>query len=267
MIKGRTQGRSYSYSRLGLPPGDTSQGFSWRKWCRFPSRLPFLTLLNLTLIIGNAIFYVNSRTWTAAMKNYCPDLPESPLKTGIYYEPSVMDIYAYNPYGGDPRPELEESWDNLMRKSFFRATKDEMIQWGEYGDDSIALENGGYLAYLRVYGELHCMDWLKRQYSREDVRIAKNITEKDRDHCVNVLLQGVRCRADVALSGWFLGADNEHKPLINRTAANHLCVNWNSVESWLAPRALEFRDGVPEKSVTPEGHVEHHAMLQRSRYH
>lgn len=26
-----------------------------------------------------------------------------------------MDIYAYNPYGGDPRPELEESWDNLMR--------------------------------------------------------------------------------------------------------------------------------------------------------
>ena len=44
-----------------------------------------------------------------------------------------------------------------QKESFFRATKEEMIQWGEFGHDSIELENGGYMAYLRAYGELHCM--------------------------------------------------------------------------------------------------------------
>ena len=82
-----------------------------------------------------------------------------------------------------------------------------------------------------------------------------------------MILQGVRCRADVALSGWFLGDDNIHKPLINRTAASHLCVNWDSVENWLKPRALDWKNGAVEGAITPRGHMSHHDMMHHAKYH
>lgn len=32
-----------------------------------------------------------------------------------------------------------------------------MVKWGEYGDDSVPLSNGGYMAGFRIYHELHCI--------------------------------------------------------------------------------------------------------------
>jgi len=226
------------------------------------------TIFNLLFIIGNTIFFVRTNKLVFFIKRYCPDLPSSPEKTGIFYETQIMELGGYNPYGdGNPPEVVNEAWDNLMDNSYFRATKEEMIEWGEFGDDSIALENGGYLAYLRVYGELHCMDWFKRQYADPEARKAKNITEKDRDHCVNVLMQGVMCRADVTLSGWYIDPDIRHNPLINRTAASHVCTNWDSVERWLEPRKLKRKNGVPEGAVMAYGQMSHHDMLAHAKFH
>ena len=47
---------------------------------------------------------------------------------------------------------------------FWRATKDELVLSGAYKDCSLQLEHGGYMAIMRAYHELHCLDWIKREW-------------------------------------------------------------------------------------------------------
>ena len=83
------------------------------------------------------------------------------------------------------------------------------------------------------------------------------------DHCLNVLLKGVRCRADTTLSGWFLKEDDIHKPLINRGQAEHVCVKWSSVLDWLHPRAVSPSEAV----LTKQGKISQENMLPHIRVH
>jgi hypothetical protein len=103
---------------------------------------------------------------------------QAPIITGIRYEKKLLDYPdEHDPYVGEYGQELTDAWFNLKKsktiytefnknntdclcsylEAFFRATKEEMIQWGEYGDDSVPLSNGGYMAGFRVYHELHCL--------------------------------------------------------------------------------------------------------------
>ena len=69
-------------------------------------------------------------------------------------------------YAGSPRPELEDAWDDLMRGEVFRALKEDVVLANGNPEEVILLEHGGYLAGLNVYHELHCIEWIKRNYSR-----------------------------------------------------------------------------------------------------
>ena len=53
------------------------------------------------------------------------------------------------------------------------------------------------------------------------------------------------------------------KPLINRSHARHVCVEWQSVVDWLLPRAL----GSSEATLTKHGKLSQDEMLRRSRAH
>jgi hypothetical protein len=131
-----------------------------------------------------------------------------------------------------------------------------MRQVGELGDDSVALADGeGYVGTLRVFHELHCMGWIKREYSNvsrsfdemDPTSASGRYREEHFDHCLNIIMQGVQCRADLTTSSWWLDQSNINKPLINRKKAYHTCVNWNSVEDWIRPRLLS-----PDaKTITP----------------
>jgi len=88
---------------------------------------------------------------------------------------------------------------HFLQEQYFRATKEEMIEWGEFGEDSIELEDGGYVAQLRLFRELQCMvrplitihlliaycpsqlkDYIKHQYGNPEVRAVTNFTEADK---------------------------------------------------------------------------------------
>ena len=53
---------------------------------------------------------------------------------------------------------------SLTKVEIWRATKDELVQSGAYEDRSLPLEHGGYMAIMRAYHELHCLDWIKREW-------------------------------------------------------------------------------------------------------
>lgn len=99
---------------------------------------------------------------------------------------------------------------------------------------------------LRVFHELHCMSWIKREYSNLNRSFEEldpstktgRYREEHFDHCLNVILQGVQCRADMTTSSWWIDKSNMNKPLINRRNATHTCVNWGSVQDWIRPRVL-----------------------------
>lgn len=62
-----------------------------------------------------------------------------------------------NPFTGSPyiNPQVDESWRKLLDNINIRVSKEEL----EYNHQtSVELpENGGYLAWMSVYHELHCL--------------------------------------------------------------------------------------------------------------
>src|SRR4051812_38942142 len=52
---------------------------------------------------------------------------------------------------------INDSCAHLYQERYFRASEEEMAHFGELSADSVALEDGGYVAQLRVFNELQCM--------------------------------------------------------------------------------------------------------------
>ena len=59
-----------------------------------------------------------------------------------------------SPYVGPPTPELDVAWRDLMGNMSIRVTKAELERTGQR---SVELPQGGYLAWLGVFHELHCI--------------------------------------------------------------------------------------------------------------
>ncbi|KAL3420089.1 hypothetical protein PVAG01_08588 [Phlyctema vagabunda] len=159
---------------------------------------PVLSVVSMGFIIANIGSYMVMNQRIDFLKHFCPDLPYSPEVTGFRFSHMVMDLYSYDPYK-DYGKESDRAWDNLLDKQYFRATKEEMIAWGEFDENSIELEDGGYVAQLRLFRELQCLvkpfipirqllayclsqlkDFIKRQYGNPAVRAVTNFTEADK---------------------------------------------------------------------------------------
>lgn len=60
-----------------------------------------------------------------------------------------------NPYAGRPDKAIDSAWDELMAPMHIRVTAEELARDNQ---ESIGLtEGGGYLGWLGVFHELHCI--------------------------------------------------------------------------------------------------------------
>lgn len=66
----------------------------------------------------------------------------------------LYDKFNKSPFAGPPGPDVEEAWHNLMLNMSVHVTKEEL---DAHGQTSIELPGGGYLAWLGVFHELHCV--------------------------------------------------------------------------------------------------------------
>ena len=73
----------------------------------------------------------------------------------ITYKPKLFENLTANPFAGAPSPEIDKAWGELLAPMNIRVSKAEL----ESNDqNSVALpEGGGYLAWLGVFHELHCI--------------------------------------------------------------------------------------------------------------
>jgi len=158
------------------------------------------------------------------------------------YSPRIYMNLNRNPFTGPPRinPHVDESWRELLANINIRVSKEEL----EYNHQtSVELpENGGYLAWMSVYHELHCLKVL-RQWGYKEHYFA-NITKEEHgkmemhtDHCVEYLRQASICHADTSLVV-FEWSEGKSKPMLKNKRDPHMCQNWDTIEATAKDRQV-----------------------------
>ncbi|KDR67288.1 hypothetical protein GALMADRAFT_147282 [Galerina marginata CBS 339.88] len=106
--------------------------------------------------------------FTTSMRNrgQCVEIPYSPANIAIEYQ---QEFTIFNGsfrfpsvYRGDPTPELDEAWHRISKGvSLVRLTREELLKLGKEDTPSKVKfteeDGGGYLAFIEVAHELHCL--------------------------------------------------------------------------------------------------------------
>ena len=111
--------------------------FSVRIIQAYPARLD--TSLHRELYSSSSLLYL---TKTA--------LPGAALS----YQQKAYADFELSPFAGLPSPELDKSWHDLLANTSLRVSGEELKNSNQ---SSVALPGGGYMAWLGVYHELHCI--------------------------------------------------------------------------------------------------------------
>ncbi|PVI08123.1 hypothetical protein DM02DRAFT_621665 [Periconia macrospinosa] len=149
--------------------------------------------------------------------------------------PKAYDDFEKSPFAGPPSQSLDAAWHDLLKHTTIRVTKEELQTSNQ---TSIELpEGGGYMAWLGVFHELHCI-WIYRDHYHPNLN-ADDVEEWSihADHCMDILRSAAICHADTTLTtfGWA----NKTKPMLNTRPIDHKCIDWealmDSVESRIVP--------------------------------
>jgi hypothetical protein len=162
--------------------------------------------------------------------------PINDLKIKVVASP--YDDFEKSPYAGPPSPSVDSAWHHLLEYTTIRVTAEELLRSNQ---SSVALPGGGYMAWLGVFHELHCIKMV-RQWAYRD-HYHPNITAEEieewsihADHCLDILRSAALCHADTTLTtfGWA----NKSKPMLNTRPINHKCIDWNGVRSSVKDRIV-----------------------------
>lgn len=96
-----------------------------------------------------AIFVIISQRCNAVLP------PAAIENLDIVYTPTVFHRLNATPYAGPPLPEIDTAWDALLAPMHISVSKEELKRDNQ---ESVALpESGGYLGWMGVFHELHCI--------------------------------------------------------------------------------------------------------------
>ncbi|KAJ5951160.1 uncharacterized protein N7479_009573 [Penicillium vulpinum] len=147
-----------------------------------------------------------------------------------------------SPYQGDPSPELDQAWKDLLQYSNIWVTGEEL---SKINKTSIPVpdEEDKYWVELSVVHELHCIKRL-RQYIHSDYYFA-NISAEDRrlndlhtDHCLEILRQSVMCHADISMITMTWESTSKYPAADFQN--EHECKNWDTLYEWQKERSVDM---------------------------
>lgn len=104
-----------------------------------------------TVVLLLSIFVLLNRP------DHGPNLIYSPARSAVSFERKVFDgsFIIDSAFTGDPRPELDEAWHDLLQNANIRVSKETLEK---VNGTSIAFSDGdGYYAQLGMFHELHCL--------------------------------------------------------------------------------------------------------------
>ncbi|KUJ22169.1 uncharacterized protein LY89DRAFT_768471 [Mollisia scopiformis] len=173
-------------------------------------------------------------------------------------------IFGSSPYIGAPSLEIDEHWKALIHDGAISISYSELLKIGASNNSVLlpAARGGGYMAWLEVYHQLHCLHTLWQntwptyynatQLESED---KDSIYRKHIDHCADNLRQKLMCDADVGIItyDWL----EKHKSPVPNFNTVHRCRDLKRVWSWHADRRV-LRSGSDELVKMPNSVVLDH---------
>ncbi|KAI3336897.1 hypothetical protein HD806DRAFT_475104 [Xylariaceae sp. AK1471] len=149
----------------------------------------------------------------------------------------------YTKYSGPPSDDQDKAWDELIRPIFFNVSLEEVERAEESVPDEITeLADGGYLAILGVYHELHCLRQLRFWLYKD--RYYPNVTEKGSeyihnhlDHCLETLRLTIQCHANTALYTFHWADPADIQPS-TKSNSRSVCAKWEPIEAWAYSRRV-----------------------------
>ena len=134
-------------------PKHSTRPHPWRRqWIK--SLLIHCTLIALYTI--TSIFITSSQRCITLLP------PAAIDNLHIAYTPSIFHRLNATPYAGPPSPEIDAAWDALLKPMHISVSEAELKRDNQ---DSVALpESGGYLGWMGVFHELHCIVSLLHPY-------------------------------------------------------------------------------------------------------
>ncbi|KAI1746490.1 hypothetical protein F4782DRAFT_524344 [Xylaria castorea] len=196
-----------------------------------------IALIGVLLIV--MVSAGHSRTATAAQS-------WSPVQQHVEYE--LQREYAsedtHSIFSGPPTPEQDHAWDELEKPSFFRVTREELERAGSSFDNIAELTDGGYVATLGVYHELHCVRQLRFYLSKEKyypnlTQVQADYLQHHLDHCLEALRHVVMCHGNTALRS-FAWVDPSAQLPKAQSNSNMSCVKWSSIYEWSQSRMVPY---------------------------
>ncbi|PQE07785.1 tat pathway signal sequence protein [Rutstroemia sp. NJR-2017a BVV2] len=169
---------------------------------------------------------------------YTPTI-QSPAQEAVFYETVSINtpLDEKSLFTGEPRQELEDAWYDILKYQNIRVTKAEL---NAINRTSIPLNDaqGGYLANLDVFHELHCLNVIREQVYREYYpdKHSKALQLEHVDHCIDTLRQTMMCHADISLLT-YTWIDDYRWPW-PRFEIDHECRSWEGVLNWTKSRYI-----------------------------
>ncbi|ORY05912.1 hypothetical protein BCR34DRAFT_590757 [Clohesyomyces aquaticus] len=177
----------------------------------------------------------------------------SPAHNAVRYSERPMgfdDTLYPNPFIGDPRPELDQAWSQLLSSTYFRVTSEEFSKFGLNRSTLGVVGSGEKVISFSVYHELHCLKTLYR-WIHKDHYFASLSEDSDEynfqrwhtEHCISYLRQATMCKASLSpvTLDWFEAVSGQPRPRPN-THSPQSCMDWTSLNSWTEKRKIDLYD-------------------------
>lgn len=175
---------------------------------------------------------------------------------------------------GQPRPEMDQAWHDLLAGTSIKLSEDELLLAGNA--TSIGHKDGGYIGGLGISHSLHCVvsslpgfpacfllagSFLCFRRDLLSITTQKRIKQYFHpeyyypgeqawdelfmhvDHCLESLRQVVMCSADVSVYTLQWTPHNRHKPAV-KVPQPHACTDWEALHEWMLGRSASLSDAV-----------------------
>ena len=120
-----------------------------RRWSPYGSRVILTHLSIFVLYTVTSIFLVRSQRFNDVRP------PAAIDNLQFSYRPTLFHRLNSTPYAGRPSPDIDRAWDALLAPMHITVSR---IELERSNQESVALpESGGYLGWLGVFHELHCI--------------------------------------------------------------------------------------------------------------
>ncbi|KAH7092267.1 hypothetical protein FB567DRAFT_516877 [Paraphoma chrysanthemicola] len=203
--------------------------------------------------------------WRYRPRSSCPQCDlnlYSPASEVLEYSERIMTMdpetfAAGNPFIGEPRPELDNAWDELLQNIQISVTPTEFANLQpQLNRSTLRLPDGSYMIRLRVYHELHCLKWIRKWMHREHYwpdlsGYALHERRWHIEHCLEDLRRSVMCQPSLAPST-FEFLDRKTSDAITADGTHVAkCANWDALDEWAAKRSIDLTT-LDRKSLSEE---------------